>query len=380
MQAPEFWWRDGVVPRLLAPAAAVWRAGTVVRRRCAAPVHAGAPTICVGNAVAGGAGKTPVALAIARALAARGAAPHFLTRGYGGSERGPLRVDPSAHDAGRVGDEALLLAAAAPVWVARNRAAGALAAAANGAGIVVMDDGLQNFGVAKDYALLVIDGGFGFGNGRLMPAGPLREPLRNVMQRVDAIVIVGEDRCNLRKDLQPPVLAARFVPLPGSESIAGRPVVAFAGIGRPEKFFETLAGMDCDLVSVRRFPDHHAYTADEVMRCVEAAAAANAVAVTTEKDAVRIPPEARNMVEVLQVGLEWQNPAAFDRIVERMPGEPAPRRPVPTERSSGRIRSPRPPAPRSGTAREQGGPPSTACSADTGRPGTSRESSRAGSP
>ena len=189
-----------------------------------------------------------------------------------------------------------------------------------------MDDGLQNFGVAKDCALLVVDGGFGFGNGRIMPAGPLREPVRDAMRRVDAVVIVGEDRRNLGKDLRPPVLAARFVPLPGSESIAGRPVVAFAGIGRPEKFFETLAGMGCDLVSVRRFPDHHAYRADEVMRCVEAAAAAGAVAVTTEKDAVRLPPEARIMVGVLRVELEWQDPAAFDRLIERMPGKPAPRR------------------------------------------------------
>ena len=263
MLAPEFWRRDGVVPRLLAPAAAAWRAGAAVKRRIGAPVRVGAPTICVGNAVAGGAGKTPVALAVAKALAARGAAPHFLTRGYGGSERGPLRVDPAAHDAGRVGDEALLLAAAAPAWIARNRAAGARAAANGGAGVVVMDDGLQNFGVAKDYALLVVDGGFGFGNGRVMPAGPLREPVRDAMRRVDAVVIVGEDKRNLGKDLRPPVLAARFVPSPGSESIAGRPVIAFAGIGRPEKFFETLAGMGCDLVSVRRFPDHHAYKADE---------------------------------------------------------------------------------------------------------------------
>lgn len=325
MRAPEFWRRDGVVPRLLAPAAAVWRAGAAVKRRLATPVRVGAPTICVGNAVVGGAGKTPVAIAIAKALAARGAAPHFLTRGYGGSERGPLRVDPSAHDAGRVGDEALLLAAAAPAWIARNRAAGARAAAAGGAGVVVMDDGLQNFGVAKDYALLVVDGGFGFGNGRIMPAGPLREPIRDAMRRVDAVVIVGEDRRNLGKDLRPPVLAARFVPLPGSESIAGRPVVAFAGIGRPEKFFETLAGMGCDLVSVRRFADHHAYKADEVMRCVEAAAAAGAVAVTTEKDAVRLPPEARKMVEVLRVELEWRNPAAFDKLIERLPGKSAQR-------------------------------------------------------
>ena len=326
MLAPEFWRRDGVVPRLLTPAAAAWRAVAAVKRRLGAPVRVGAPTICVGNAVAGGAGKTPVALAVAKALAARGAAPHFLTRGYGGSERGPLRVDPAAHDAGRVGDEALLLAAAAPAWIARNRAAGARAAANGGAGVVVMDDGLQNFGVAKDYALLVVDGGFGFGNGRVMPAGPLREPVRDAMRRVDAVVIVGEDKRNLGKDLRPPVLAARFVPSPGSESIAGRPVIAFAGIGRPEKFFETLAGMGCDLVSVRRFPDHHAYKADEVMRCVEAAAAADAVAVTTEKDAVRLPPEARKMVEVLRVELEWRNPAAFDRLVERMPGEPAPRK------------------------------------------------------
>ena len=320
MQAPEFWQRDGYVPRLLSPAGALWHAGAVTRRAWTTPQGAGAPVVCVGNIVAGGAGKTPVASAVGAALARRGAAPHFLSRGYGGSVRGPIRVDRSRHGFRDVGDEPLLLDGIAPVWIARDRLAGARAAVAAGAGILVMDDGFQNFSLQKDFSLLVVDGPYGMGNGRLIPAGPLREPPRAALARADAVVLVGEDRFGIERNLDVPVLAARFRPTVGSDRLAGMPVLAFAGLGRPEKFFETLSGMGCKLVATHRFPDHHPYAADEVMRLVESAAAAEATAVTTEKDLVRLPPEAQPMVECLRVELEWRDPDIFDHAVATMLG------------------------------------------------------------
>ena len=320
MRTPEFWARDGLVPCLLAPASALWGAAAAARRRRASPAAAGAPVVCIGNAVAGGAGKTPVAMAVAAALARRGARPHLLSRGHGGSLRGPVRVDPARHGHREVGDEALLLAETAPAWVARDRLAGARAAAAAGAGVVVMDDGLQNLSLRRDFSVLVVDGPFGAGNGRLLPAGPLREPWAAALARSDAVVVVGEDRHRTARGAGRPALEARFVPAAESATISGRPVLAFAGIGRPEKFFETLSAMGCRLVDARGFPDHHRYTEDEVMRLVEAAAAAGAAAVTTRKDAVRLPARARDMVETLRVDLEWRDPEAFGRLVAAMPG------------------------------------------------------------
>lgn len=315
MRAPEFWSRDGPASRMAAPAAALWRLAAALRRLAAAPAGAGVPVVCVGNAVAGGAGKTPVAVAVAEALVRRGAGAHLLSRGYRGALRGPVRVDPARHGHREVGDEALLLARAAPAWVARDRGAGARAAAAAGAEVVVMDDGLQNFALRKDFSILVIDGPAGIGNGRVMPAGPLREPLEAAAARCDAAVVVGDDRGRLGERTGLPVLEAECLPAMPSDTLSGRPVLAFAGIGRPGKLFETLSAMGCRLVDAVPFPDHHRYTEDEVMRLIEAAASAGAVPVTTEKDSVRLPPGARGMVETLRVELGWRDPRAFDRTV-----------------------------------------------------------------
>ncbi len=319
MRAPDFWRRDGTRARLLQPAGLLFGAWGRLRRGIANPWRAPVPVICVGNIVAGGAGKTPVALAIAALLAERGRNPHFLTRGYGGRIAGPVRVDPTLHDFAAVGDEALLLAAMAPTWVARDRAAGARAASAAGADAVVMDDGLQNPGLAKDVSLIVIDGGFGFGNGRLIPAGPLRETLDDAIPRARAAVIVGDDRCGAEAALRGrlPILQARFVPAPSAEPLAGRAVVAFAGIGRPEKFFGTLQDMGCRLVGAHGFPDHHMFTISEIAAIVEEAAAAGAEPVTTTKDAVRLAPETRNLVRVLEVAIAWDDPDAVAELLER---------------------------------------------------------------
>ncbi len=317
MRAPEFWRHDGLLALLLSPASAVWRHRTAARMRRIIPEKAGVPVICIGNAVAGGAGKTPVAMAVADRLLARGAKPHFLSRGYGGTASEPTLVDPAVHSAQEVGDEPLLLARQAPTWVSRNRVAGARAAVSAGAEMIVLDDGFQNPSLHKDISILVVDGGYGFGNRRIMPAGPLREDPDDAIARADALAIIGADRYGIEKSVsgRKQVLAARFVPRIQDDDLSGKAVLAFAGIGRPDKFFETLAGMGCELVSTRAFGDHHPYTGDEVMKLLEDAASAGAIAVTTEKDAVRLLPETRDLVRTLSVTLEWRDEAALDRLL-----------------------------------------------------------------
>ena len=306
MRAPEFWRRGGFAPTLLAPLAWGFDAAGRVQRSVMRPWRSPVPIVCVGNLVAGGAGKTPVALAIGARLRQLGRQVHFLIRGYGGQARGPLRVEADRHSAGEVGDEALLLARVAPTWVARDRSAGARAAAAAGAEVVVMDDGHQNASLVKDLSLVVVDAGYGFGNGRVIPAGPLRETVSAGLSRADAIVLVGpgnggpgnggiDDRL---AGSGVAVLHVALEPTPDSMDIAGKPVVAFAGIGRPEKMFATLGAMGCHVVGRHAFADHHRYRGEEIMAIAEEAATKGATLVTTEKDFVRLPAEARPMVQL----------------------------------------------------------------------------------
>ena len=318
MRAPRFWRHDGMAARLLTPVA--WSYGLLAsaRRGLVRPERAACPVICVGNLVAGGAGKTPVALDLGRRLMMRGRRVHYLSRGYGGSTPGPIRVDPVEHDARWVGDEPLLLAALAPTWVARNRPAGARAAVAAGADVIVMDDGFQNPSLVKDLSLVVIDGAYGFGNGRMLPAGPLREPVADGLARAHGVVVMGEGdawRDGLA-GFAKPILHGALAPAPDAASLSGKAVLAFAGIARPEKFFETLEAMGCRLVGAHGFPDHHSFSADEIMTLVEIANAQEAVAVTTEKDHVRLPAEARPMVEALRVEIAWRDPASLDRLLD----------------------------------------------------------------
>lgn len=319
MRPPRFWQHDGILPHLLLPAAWLYDLAGRLRRHVVRPVHCGVPVICVGNLTAGGSGKTPMALALIALLARRGVHAHALTRGFGGRLRGPLRVDPAVHGVAEVGDEALLLARSAPTWVSADRAAGAKAAVAAGAPLIVMDDGFQNPGLHKDLALLVIDGGVGLGNGRVHPAGPLREVPERAWARCDGAVQVGPDTAiSVPLPAGMPAVAARMIPAREAAALRGRPVVGFAGIGRPAKFFETLLELGVDLVSAHAFPDHHAYSDDEVMTLVEEAAAAGAELVTTAKDAVRLPPEARAMVTVVEATLEFAQPAVLESWLDRL--------------------------------------------------------------
>jgi len=272
------------------------------------------PVLCCGNAGVGGAGKTTVALDLLRRLHLRGVAAHCLTRGYGGRVRGVLRVDPSAHDAALVGDEPLLLAAAAPTWVSADRAAGARAAVAAGAEALIMDDGLQNPTLVQDVGLLVIDGAAGFGNGRVIPAGPLREPVVVAAARCRAAVLIGPDLAGARAALPPgmPVLAAGLAP---DMALHGRRVLAFAGIARPAKFYATLRQAGGVVVGTMSFPDHHRFTGPELTHVLRRAAALDATPVTTPKDAVRLPPAVRSAVLVVGVSLAWQDPDEVESVL-----------------------------------------------------------------
>ncbi len=313
MRPPAFWQHDGVMSRLLAPAGMVM--SELTARRMSKPGwRAPVPVLCCGNAGVGGAGKTTVALDLAQRLVARGVAVHCLTRGYGGRSRGVLRVDAAAHDAGFVGDEPLLLAAVAPTWVAADRGAGARAAVAAGAQALLMDDGLQNPTLVQDAGLLVVDGAAGFGNGRVMPAGPLRESVAAAAARCRAAVLIGPDTANARAALPPglPVLTAA---LKSDAALDGLRVLAFSGIARPSKFHGTLRHAGATLAECMDFPDHHRFNNSELDRVFARAAALGATPVTTPKDAVRLPSAVRSRVRVVGVSLLWDDPAALERLL-----------------------------------------------------------------
>lgn len=323
MRAPDYFQQRDGVSWILYPISRLYAAVARLRQRWVRPWLAPIPVICVGNITTGGAGKTPVALVLGILLRNRGHEAHFLSRGYGGRLRGPVRVDPNTHTAGDVGDEPLLLAEVAPAWISRNRVAGAKAAVAAGATVIVMDDGLQNPTLAKTASLVVVDGGFGFGNGLVLPAGPLREPAAEGFARADAIVLMEPDTTGVAAELEKESLSligARMVPAAEVENLSGRDIVAFAGIGRPEKFFATLEDLGCRIITKRGFPDHHDFTPDEIMRLVESARAAGATLVTTAKDYVRLPREAQVMVEPVPVALEWRNPQEIEDFLDRTLG------------------------------------------------------------
>lgn len=324
MKTPDFWRHRGWQSLLLAPFG--WIYGALTLRRMAKPGwRAPIPVISVGNFTAGGAGKTPTAIAIAKALTARGEAPFFLTRGHGGRERGPLRVDLSRHAAGDVGDEPLLLARHAPVIVARDRAAGARMAIAEGATCLVLDDALQNPALTKDFSLAVIDGGFGFGNGECVPAGPLRAPVGAMKPYVDAVLIIGEDETgceNACPFLGWPFFSATIQPDAASAAkLSGREVVAFCGIGRPEKFRDTLTALGAKVVALHAFADHHVFTEAEARTLL--ASAGGSLLVTTEKDHVRLKGTpaldalaARAMAVPIEITLDPALVAAIYRAVD----------------------------------------------------------------
>lgn len=329
LRAPRFWWRETptLLARLLQPLGSLY--GRITLQRMRQPgTDTGVPVICVGNFIAGGAGKTPTAIALARLLAERGEKPFVLMRGYGGRLTGPVEVDPDRHRAADVGDEPLLMARHARTVIARDRLAGARLAGGLGASVVVMDDGLQNPSLVKHLKLAVVDGHSGAGNGLCLPAGPLRAPLAEQMNEADAIVVIGPGAAGERvaavaRAQKKPVLTAILKPADAAVAqLRGQKVVALSGIGRPEKFAATLREAGATVIAEQAHGDHHAYGEGDVAAALAAAREHGARVATTEKDWTKLAPlwpeDALGSLVVMPVSLVFAEPRAIIGLLDTL--------------------------------------------------------------
>ncbi len=316
MKAPHFWYaRPGWQALALRPLEALWRVGAKRRQARGRGEAVGVPVICVGNLTVGGTGKSPTVIALIERLQARNLTPHILSRGYGGTQTGPIRVTQDM-TADEVGDEPLMLDAFAPVWVARDRVAGARAACAAGADALILDDGFQDPALIKDISILVVDTQTGFGNGRVLPAGPLREPVAQGLSRADVMLAIGAGTPPDSRGV--PVARGEILPLQTGMPWQGMRVIAFAGIGRPEKVFATLRELGVELIASHAFGDHEPYSKTVLNRLLHEAQGENARLVTTEKDIARLPDWFRPHVMPLPVRLSLTDAKALDDALDAL--------------------------------------------------------------
>lgn len=327
MQPPDFWRNDpnriGVWPHVLSPLSKLWQYVGAKRWQSGTHAKIGVPVICIGNVNMGGTGKTPTVIEVATRLLSFGKNPHVVSKGYKGQLKGPVQVDPLIHTANDVGDEPLLLAAFCPTWVSKDRLAGARAAQASGADVIILDDGMQNPAVAKDLTIMVVDAEMGFGNGQVFPAGPLREPIEIAVQKSDLLLTIGpksgihqtfRDKWSAVQGL--PYASSTIEPLPTGMDWQDMSVLAFAGIGRPEKFYRTLKAMGVKLKATRSFDDHQTISTSLLARLEKEAWDLDAQLVTTEKDAVRLPKEWQQKVLTVPVRLQIHEADVFDNALK----------------------------------------------------------------
>lgn len=326
-EAPPFWWgKPDWRAYALSPAS--WLYGRIAawRMHNAPMTPTGLPVLCIGNPTVGGAGKTPLAIALAREAEALGYRPGFLTRGYGGTLHGPHLVDLEHDSAKATGDEPLLLARHAPTAVTPDRVAGARLLAAQGCDFFIMDDGFQTARIRYDYSVLVVDAKRGIGNGFVIPAGPLRAPMVEHTRRMDALIRMGrgdgaDDVVRAASRAARAVYDAKTLPRPGSGVDGGR-FLAFAGIGDPEKFYATVTSAGGEVVARRSFGDHHLYTDEDLSALLAEADAANLQLVTTEKDAVRIRRTSEtgaqllDRLKVIEIDAVFEEPDVAARIIK----------------------------------------------------------------
>ena len=324
MQAPKFWYRSRSWQAfLLSPLGMVYARATARRQKNARRIRMDIPVICIGNLNVGGTGKTPTTIAIAQMLIFRGIAVHIVSRGYGGSLQAVTQVDPRVHTADETGDEPLLMAAFAPTWVANERVSGARAAQNAGADVILLDDGFQDPSLIKDLSIIVVDATRGFGNGRCLPAGPLREPVHVGLKRANAVISIGkpEAQSQFRERAADQLdriahITASLKPIEMGMPWAEGRYLAFAGIGDPEKFFGTLRGLGAPLVRTVALDDHQKLARPMIKRLMKEAQSMNAQLVTTEKDAARLPADLRSGILSLPVRLEFDDAHVLETLLE----------------------------------------------------------------
>ena len=326
---PRFWHKEHAAkslwPDLLVPFSVIYYLIFLLKQKYTKPQKANVPIICIGNVTAGGAGKTPVAIALAEELKKiTNKKICFSSRGYKGAAIGPLKVDPNIHDAKQVGDEPLLLAKALECWVGKYRLSTANAAAANGAQIVIMDDGLQNLSVIKDVNILVLDGYFGVGNTYAIPAGPLREPLDKALKKADIVVFIGEDRNNVLPSIRGKVKVTHAKTEISSPEIVeklkkdNKKLIAFSGISIPDKFFNTLEKAGLNLIERIYFADHYNFTDKDIKELKALSKELAAELVTTEKDAIRMSEDFKKLVHIIPVKTSFENFSDIEKVLSKV--------------------------------------------------------------
>lgn len=313
MKTPKYWQSNSFVSKLLEPFGKLYGVATKLRLKLKTPRKTTVPVICIGNITAGGTGKTPVSISVAKMLITAMHHPIFVTRGYGGKLSNVL-VNNKKHTAQDVGDEPLLLSEQAPVVVNADRYAGAELAVKEGADVIVMDDGFQNPTLHKDLSFLVFDGHYGIGNGKIIPAGPLRETFADGIKRADALIILGKDKHDLAKRTKLPVFFGHTEPV--QTTVGDTDVVAFAGIGHPQKFYHTLQQQGYNVVETIDFPDHHFYSKDELENILQKAKELNAEVYTTSKDFVKIPSLYHKSINMLEIAVVWDKPDELQQFIE----------------------------------------------------------------